>query len=918
MRARTLYPLLFSVTFLLFTTLLILWGSPPLTGWAGGGAWTDLHGPSGGPAQVVALNPNYPADLTVLAGGGLDTGYASWLGEGIFRSLDGGRTWEAPRGPANGALMDVAFSPRWQDDGMAAAGFYQGIWTTHDRGATWKQISGIDFGGPGWLGAVAVASPAAGQYTLLAGGVMGGLYRSADEGTTWTYLFDAGGVRRLVFAPAAPEVAYAATGTGIWRTPDAGLQWTQVLSTTGAADIAVGLDSRVYAIVDNQVAYSDDEGASWQPIPGPAALRYLPTLGLSADGAGLFAAGGPDLYRYDIGSNRMLTVTTDLVTGYIHRLALSPTFGSDSTILLGELNGVWLSQDAGATFVRGEGFSPMPVRSIQAIGNRHDGDLFAGGQNGIWRHDGEGWHSLNTGVLGTMPSTVADLALSPDYAQDQTLFAVQLPAIGLGSSFLRSTDAGQSWQSLVVGKEYMNQVVISPDFVHDRRVYLVAVKKIWVSSDGGDTMVQDPFWDDTHAVRFLTISPNFAQDHTLVAAGDKMYRSADGGSTWQAAANAPALSPVDGVGWRPTDLIWSSTGQLYLAIYTHDTAAPYALHEQIWSSSDGGQTWQQLPAPNLPIKSLAAGASILGSGKALYISTYDDNEADEQILAPDLYVSRDNGTTWSNLGAIPGGAARLEAPVDVPDQVWAGSQGVWQLEAGPAPTATPNPLQELLSNRSFEYTGVWRIPDTPYDAAYSQEQHYAGDWSMRAGITAPNTNVRSYSDFSQDVTLPATGTVTLRFQRWAQSAVSATVSTAGSGPGSLLSNGGVEAANAVTLDEFHAALEAAAGDLQYGLVIEQPSSKIHYLYKGLDNQRAWKAETFDLTPYLGKSVRLQFGTYNDGSGAAAAQYFDVVSLQVVSPGQPTPAVTPTATATPKGQTWMPYLKGGLVPGNHGQ
>ena len=115
-----------------------------------------------------------------------------------------------------------------------------------------------------------------------------------------------------------------------------------------------------------------------------------------------------------------------------------------------------------------------------------------------------------------------------------------------------------------------------------------------------------------------------------------------------------------------------------------------------------------------------------------------------------------------------------------------------------------------------------------------------------------------------------------------------------------------------------AALETAAGDLQYGLVIEQPSNRIHYLYKGLDNQRAWKEETFDLTPYLGKSVRLQFGTYNDGSGAAAAQYFDVVSLQVVGPNQPTPTVTPTATATPKGQTWMPYLKGGLVPGNHGQ
>ena len=557
---------------------------------------------------------------------------------------------------------------------------------------------------------------------------------------------------------------------------------------------------------------------------------------------------------------------------------------------------------------------PLPIERVQAVDGRHDGDLFAAGENGVWRHDAGGWHSLNTGTLGTIHSLVVDLALSPGYADDRTLFAVQLSAIRAGSSFLRSTDAGHTWQSLLGGQEYMNQVVLSPDFVHDRRVFLVAVRKIWRSNNGGDTMMQDPFWDDANSVRLLAISPNFAQDHALVAAGDKVYRSTDGGSTWQVAAGAPILSPVDGVGWRPTDLIWSASGKLYLSIFMRDQATPYARHDQIWTSSDLGQTWQQLPAPNLPINSLAAGSSTLGSGQALYVSTFDDNEADEQVLFPDLYVSRDHGSTWSNLGAIPGGAARLEAPVDVPDQVWAGSQGVWQLEAGTAPTATPNPVQELLSNRSFEYTGVWRIPDTPYDAAYSQEQHYAGYWSMRSGITAPNTNVRSYSDFSQDVTLPATGTVTLQFQRWAQ----ASVSTTGNIPGAIPGNLAAQAVDAATLDEFYAALEAAAGDLQYGLVIEQPSGKIHYLYRGIDDQKAWKAETFDLTGYLGKSVRLQFGTYNDGSGPAAAQYFDAFSLQVVGPAQPTPTVTPTATATPKAQTWMPYLKGGLVPEGQAQ
>ena len=48
-----------------------------------------------------------------LAGGGTDTGRGSWLGQGLFRSTDGGLTWLDPVGAPNAALLDVAFSPAW-------------------------------------------------------------------------------------------------------------------------------------------------------------------------------------------------------------------------------------------------------------------------------------------------------------------------------------------------------------------------------------------------------------------------------------------------------------------------------------------------------------------------------------------------------------------------------------------------------------------------------------------------------------------------------------------------------------------------------------------------------------------------------------------------------------------------------------
>jgi photosystem II stability/assembly factor-like uncharacterized protein len=911
MRTRVAFPLLSTLFVLLFTALMMLWVSPPVPGRADSPAWADLSGPKAGPAQAVAVNPDYPSDQTILAGGGHDLFYASWKGYGIFRSLDGGATWGVPGGPTDGAVLNATFSPRWHDDEMAIAGLWQGVWITHDRGATWQQLSGVDTGGPFMIGAVAIGSPAPGEYTMLAGGAWGGLYRSTDQGATWSSLFDPGGVTRILFDPVAPAKAWAATVQGLWHSADGGLQWTRVTSATTAYDVALGPERRVFSIFDGRAWYTTDEGSAWHPVDN-SDLQGLDTLDASADGLGLFMAAGPALYRYDVAANRLVTATTDLPISDIEQIAVSPHFGTDQTLWIGAPDGVWISHDAGTSFVRTQGFTTFALRSVEAAGGSGAaGDLFAAGDEGVWRLRGGIWQSLNRQMLGDAATVNSRLAVSPAYDQDHTLFTVNAFANAMGASLYRSQDGGDTWSTSLAGLEYTNQIVISPDFAQDRRVYLVAVQQIWESQDGGDTWAKEPYWDSTHQVRMLAASPVLAQDHVLIAVGNGIYRSSDGGSSWQVVAGPPVLDPNNAQAWSPNSLVWATSGHLYLAVSTAEAQAPYRRHSQIWSSSDKGQTWTQLSAaPDLPINALATGPSAGGSGEALYAGTYDDNEYDDSVIVPDLYVSRNYGASWSNLGAIPGGIAPLDAATNIPDRLYAGGQGVWQLEAGLAPTATPNPARELLSNLSFEYTGAWRIPDPPYDAAYSQEQHYAGYWSMRTGISAPNTNVRSYSDFSQDVTLPATGTVTLQFQRWAQ----ASVSIPGNTPGNLAA----QATEPATLDEFYTALEAAAGDLQYGLVIEQPSGKIHYLYRSLDDQKAWKAESFDLTGYLGKSVRLQFGTYNDGSGPAAAQYFDAFSLRVVGPAQPTPTVTPTATATPKGQAWLPYLKGGLVPEGQAQ
>ena len=170
MRTRSLFPLVAGCAVLALSALLAAGlcapASPPT--WADSPTWTDLQGPLGGSAQALAVNPHYPTDPTVFAGGGREFSSATWLGLGIFGSHDGGLTWPDRSGPSNGALLDVAFSPGWQSDGFAAAALFQGVWSTSDRGATWQRRFNNDDSGPVYLQTVAVSLPANGMHSLLA------------------------------------------------------------------------------------------------------------------------------------------------------------------------------------------------------------------------------------------------------------------------------------------------------------------------------------------------------------------------------------------------------------------------------------------------------------------------------------------------------------------------------------------------------------------------------------------------------------------------------------------------------------------------------------------------------------------------------------------------------------------------------
>ncbi|MGC2172321.1 MAG: hypothetical protein WA623_13125 [Candidatus Sulfotelmatobacter sp.] len=149
----------------------------------------------------VIINPDNPDIVFVAA---LGHPYGPNTERGIFRTLDGGKTWEKVLyKDENTGGVDVAFDPHnsnilfaalWQarrtswslDDGGPGSGLYR----SNDGGTTWKRLEehGLPKGPYGRIG-VAVAANSDRVYALIeAHNPNGGLYRSDDGGETWEFI----------------------------------------------------------------------------------------------------------------------------------------------------------------------------------------------------------------------------------------------------------------------------------------------------------------------------------------------------------------------------------------------------------------------------------------------------------------------------------------------------------------------------------------------------------------------------------------------------------------------------------------------------------------------------------------------------------------------------------------------------------
>jgi hypothetical protein len=160
------------------------------------------------------------------------------------------------------------------------------------------------------------------------------------------------------------------------------------------------------------------------------------------------------------------------------------------------------------------------------------------------------------------------------------------------------------------------------------------------------------------------------------------------------------------------------------------------------------------------------------------------------------------------------------------------------------PSATASPAayyEQLLSNASFEKDEAWDLLGG-YPPGYSLSRARSGRRSMRLGILAPYPQP-VYSSVQQTLDIPGGAT------------------------------------EAVLSLYYFPVSSSEDTDYLYVVIYRASDDARLRTDRRMDRHQAWNLWTLDLQEFVGQSIRLQIGLYNDGQGVTAV-YLDDVEVWV--------------------------------------
>ncbi|MBX2815049.1 MAG: hypothetical protein KTR24_03595 [Saprospiraceae bacterium] len=615
--------------------------------------WQSI-GPTlnGARAESVQLVPQLPGTM-----------YAAYGSGGLWKTTNNGLDWlPIFEGQAAPGIGDVAVAPSNPNIVYVATGESlrkqrnftmpgNGIYRSNDGGLTW-QHKGLAHN---WHCGELVVHPLEPNIVMVA--AMGkfwspdtaqGIYRTENGGSSWEkvlYVDDKTRANDVVFAPSDPSIAYASMWannidsalmesvygptSGIYRSEDKGKTWKPVLNglpidaRTGRIGLAVSYQNpnKVYALIDNlnndrteasEIYRTEDGGQSWHRT------HQSPQLFSSVIGwyfADIYCSPDDDEEIYALGVRLAHSLDGgrhfEFLEGKVHHQVKSPAQSlhldqceldinpkNPNQLLLANDGGVYSSYDRGKSWAHHNSMATGEFYTM-TIEQRPPYRVLAGTQD-------------NATVVGSLRQ-LGNKPVEWEY--------LWIDAWSGGDGCVSAFDPDSS-----------NQVYMSMQDGAIRVLNITTQKSKGIRPTLPDSV--------TGVLEYQFVAPYFISQHSkqLYHAGNRVFRSDDKGDSWTLLSPNLTHSKRTGRQGHAAGALVESPRDPELLYVGMDAGI-------CWSSSDEGQTWHDV-SNGLADRFIRSIVPSQHEVDRVYLTMTGLNSDD---LASYAYVSEDRGKTWTDV-----------------------------------------------------------------------------------------------------------------------------------------------------------------------------------------------------------------------------------------------------------------------------
>ncbi len=561
---------------------------------------------------AIAVAPSDPKIIYVASGEGLQRPDLS-VGDGIYKSTDAGKTW-THLGLLDGEQIPaLAIDPRDPNHVFAAVLGHpygpneeRGIYRSTDGGATWQKILSKDENTGGSDVQIDPSNPDvvyASLWEVRQGpweddneynGTGGGLFKSTDGGNTWKQMTE-GLPKNLVqiyvaIAPSNPSRLYATVATnekgdytsgkglGVYRSDDAGATWRVATDDPRPAMRIGGGDLPVPKVdpKNPDVVYStsivtmrsEDGGKTWKGIRGAPGGDDYQNIWINPDNPRIILLVSDQGALVSVNGGETWSSWYNQPTAQLYHVEAGDTFPYRVCSGQQESGSVCISSRGNDGAVTDRDWHPVGAIEYGYVAPDplHPDLIYGAGRTQVSKFHWDTGQSENV-----TPIPLSGAAYRTDRTQPILFSPVDPHILYFAANVLfKTTDGGATWET------------ISPDLARERPGIPSSLGKM-ADKDAGAAKQRGVIY---------SLAPSFKSVNTIWAGTDDGYVwiTRDGGKNWRN-ITPPELTPWSKITQIAASHFDDETAYVSVSRFRVDDLRPY-----IYRTHDGGKTWVNISA----------------------------------------------------------------------------------------------------------------------------------------------------------------------------------------------------------------------------------------------------------------------------------------------------------------------------------